>query len=127
MKTSVPRSPVPSPMTVETGTPKGTAIVAVKTGPVEPGSAEVQPDPHRRICIGIRVGIRNRNDTGRHRWLSQLLLKLGRRYGLTISLSSELSHYILLCLQLAFEFSYLLPLLLDKGVEASRLRILAVI
>ena len=119
-------------MTVETGTPKGTAIVSVKTGTVEPGSAEIQPDADRRKCIGIRVrirvgirvGIRNWNDSGRHRWLSQLL---GRRCGLMIGLSSELSHHILLRLQLASEFPYLLPLLLDKGVEASRLRILTVI
>src|SRR5215475_6530827 len=112
-------------MTVEAGTPKGTAIVPVKPGTIEPGSTEIQPDPDRRIGIG--VGIRNRNDSVRHRWLSQLLLKLSRRCGLTIGLSSELSHHILLCLQLAFEFPDLLPLLLDKGVEASRLRILAVI
>ena len=124
---SAPRLPVPSTLTVKTGTPKGTTIVPVKTGTVEPGPAEVQPDPDRRICIGIRVGIRNRNDTGRHRRLSQLLLKLRRRCSLTIGLSSELSHRILLRLQLAFEFPYLLPLLLDKGIEASRLRILAVI
>src|SRR5262249_53576771 len=110
-------------MTVKTGTPKRTTIVPVKTGTVEPGPAKVQPDPDRRICIGIR----NRNDTGRHGRLSQLLLKLRRRCSLTIGLSSELSHHILLRLQLAFEFPYLLPLLLDKGIEASRLRILAVI
>src|SRR5262245_52490719 len=114
-------------MTVEAGPPKRTAIVSVETGTVEPGSTEIQPDPDWRIGIGIGVSIWNWNNSGRHRRLSQLRLKLGRRCGLTIGLSSELSHHILLCLQLAFEFPDLLPLLLDKGVEASRLRILAVI
>jgi hypothetical protein len=66
--------------------------------------------------------------TGRHteperHWSSQAVEPIAAEVGL----SSELSHHILLRLQLAFEFPYLLPLLLDKGIEASRLRILAVI
>ena len=105
-------------MSVETWTPKRTAIIVpVEARTVEPWPTEIQPDPDRRICIGIGVGIRNWNNSGRHRRLSQLLLELGRRCGLTIGLSSELSHHLLLSLQLAFEFPYLLTLLLNKGVD----------
>jgi hypothetical protein len=38
-----------------------------------------------------------------------------------------LSNHVLLGLQLAFEFSDLLPLMFDKGVEATRLRVVAVL
>ena len=115
---------MPSPMSVEPRPPKRTAIVSVIAGAVDPGTAKIKTETDGWVGISVRIDIRSRHYGRCDGWLRILLC---RRGGLTINLSFQLSNHVLLGLQLAFEFSDLLPLLIDKGVEATRLRVVAVL